>query len=105
MGKDIQRQNDKGQEGGTSKQKNVSSHKGEQGHAKTQIAERKKEDHPSSKLLETTRVSKDIPKPNDGGQQGGTSKQKTIRHHKGEQGHPKAKWQRARGMNIQAENG
>ena len=65
----------------------------------------KREEHPSRKRLEITRVSKDMQREKDKKQKGGTSKQKTVRNHEGEQGHPKAKLQRARGRNIQAENG
>ena len=34
-------------EGGTYKQKTVRNHKGDQGHAKLQMAERKREEHPT----------------------------------------------------------
>ena len=69
------------------------------------MKEGKREEHPSRKLLEITSMSKDIQRQNDTGQEGGTSKQKTVRNHKGEQGHAKGNGDRARGRNIQAENG
>ena len=50
----------------------------------------KRKEHPSRKRLEIKRVSKDIQRQNDEGQVGGTSKQKTVRNHKGEQRHSKA---------------
>ena len=65
----------------------------------------KREEHPSRKPVEITRVSEGMQRQNDKGQEGGTSKQKMLRDHKGEQKHSKAKRQRARGRNIQAENG
>ena len=51
----------------------------------------KRKEHPSRKLLEIKRVSKDIQRQNDKGKVGGTYKQNTVRNHKGEQGHSKAK--------------
>ena len=68
------------------------------------MPEGKREEHPSRKLLEITSMNKETQKQNDRGQEGGTSNQKTVRNHKGEQGHAKGKRQRARARNIQAEN-
>ena len=55
------------------------------------MTEGKREEHPSRKRLDITRVSKDMQKEKDRGQEGGTSKRKTVRNDMGEQGQPKAK--------------
>ena len=55
------------------------------------MTEGKREEHPSRKRLEITRVSKDIQREKDRGQEGGTSKKKTVRNQKGGQRHSKAK--------------
>ena len=55
------------------------------------MTEGRREQHPSKTLLEITRVSKDIQKQNCRGQEGGTSKQKTVRNQKGGQRHSKTK--------------